>query len=280
MARFTVIGAQGFIGSHLSEHLEQSGHDVMRPRRGETVPREPGHVVYCVGVTADFRSRPHDTVTAHISYLADILVRVRPLSFLYLSSTRVYGGAESGAETATLAVRPTDPENLYNATKIAGEALCLAQPSDTVRVVRLSNVFGRGMDAQKIRRKDFLAAVLREAVGGYVRLRTALESQKDYVAIEDVVRAIERIALYGQHRLYNVASGCNVSHHALVQRIAALTGAMVSVDPAAPIVAFPPIDTLRIAGEFRDDDPWSPASVLDAMPELVTAARRQWELAS
>jgi nucleoside-diphosphate-sugar epimerase len=275
MAKFTILGAQGFIGSHLAEQLVQSGHEVTRPARGETLPREPGHVVYCVGVTADFRSRPYETVTAHISYLADILGRVRPLSFLYLSSTRVYKGGASGAETATLALRPTDPEDLYNATKIAGEALCLAQPNDTVRVARLSNVFGAGMDADHRPRHEFLAAVTREAVRtGKVTLKTALDSEKDYVAIEDVVRGIERIALHGQHRLYNVASGRNLTHRAIFDRLVELTGCAVVVEHGARNVLYPQIDTLRIAGEFRDGDPWMPSSLLDRMADLVAAARR------
>ena len=275
MARFTVFGAQGFIGSHLCEHLEQSGHEVARPGRGDPLAREPGHVVYCVGVTADFRTRPHDTVTAHISYLADIVGRMRPLSFLYLSSTRVYKGGDSGGETATLALRPSDPDDLYNATKIAGEALCLAQPNEAVRVVRLSNVFGSRMHADHRPRHEFLAAVIREAVHtGRVRLGTALDSEKDYVAIEDVVRGIERVALYGRHRLYNIASGRNLTHRAILDRLAALSGCTVTVAHGARRAFYPTIDTLRIAGEFRDGDPWLPTSLLDNMPALVAAARR------
>jgi nucleoside-diphosphate-sugar epimerase len=279
MARFTIIGAQGFIGSYLSEHLEQSGHDVARPARGEPLMREPSHIVYCVGVTADFRSRPYDTVTAHISYLADILGRTRPLSFLYLSSTRVYKGGDSGDEAATLALRPADPDDLYNATKIAGEALCLAQPNEAVRVVRLSNVYGPRMHADHRPRHEFLAAVIREAVQtGRVRLGTALDSEKDYVAIEDVVRAIERVALYGRHRLYNLASGRNLTHRAIAERLSALTGCTVTVSHDARRISYPTIDTLRIADEFRDSDPWLPSSLLDGMPALVAAARRDGKI--
>jgi nucleoside-diphosphate-sugar epimerase len=274
MARFTVLGASGFVGSTLVDHLRRRSHDVVAPARGEAVSREPGHLVYCVGVTADFRMRPHDTVTAHISYLADIVGRVRPLSFLYLSSTRVYQGSESGEESAPLALRPANPEDLYNATKIAGEALCLAQPSETVRVARLSNVFGPGMDTQIRPRHDFLAAVIRDAVRtGKVTLRTTLDSEKDYIGVEDVVRAIERIALKGQHRLYNLASGHNVTHRDILERITAITGCHVTVEPGSRRIYYPPIDTQRLASEFYDNDPWTPSSLLDRMPELVAAAR-------
>lgn len=276
MAKFMVLGASGFIGSHLVRHLERSGHDVAAPARGAVPSADVDHVVYCVGVTADFRTRPFETVAAHVTHLAEALPRLRSKSFLYLSSTRVYRAG--GGENVSLTVQPADPDDLYNATKIAGEALCLAQPATGVRVARLANVYGPGMGSG-----DFLSAVLREALTGRLRLRTALESEKDYVAIDDVVRAIERIALGGRHRLYNVASGHNVTHRALAERLGELTGCKISVERSAPRIAYPAIDTGRIAAEFDSSDPWSPAALVDRLPGLVAearAARLPQELAS
>jgi nucleoside-diphosphate-sugar epimerase len=276
MATFTVLGGSGFIGGHLVRHLERSGHRVATPPRGAMPGTDPGHVIYCVGVTADFRTRPFETVAAHVTHLAEVLARARATSFLYLSSTRVY--RTGGGEDEPLTLRPADPDDLYNATKIAGEALCLAQPAATVRVARLSNVYGPGMGSD-----SFLAAVLCESLTGRLRLATSLDSEKDYVAVEDVVRALERIALRGRHRLYNVAAGVNVSHRGVVERLVGLTGCKISVAHAAPRIAFPVIDTRRIAAEFDTVEPWSPAGLLDRMPGLVAdarAARLPQELAS
>ncbi len=275
MARFTVIGARGFIGAQMIAHLAGRGHAVAAPGRGELPGAEPGHVIYCAGVTADFRTRPFDTVAAHVTHLAEVLHRTRPASFLYLSSTRVYEGAESGDEAAPVALDSAAPGALYNATKLAGEALCLAQSGATVRVARLSNVYGEPMMDHGPPRADFLAAILREAVeDGTIRLRTAMHSAKDYVAVEDVARAIERIALHGRERLYNLAAGTVTTHAALTDRIATLTGCAVDVMPDAPTVTFPPIRTARLAALFGDDAPWRPADVLDRLPDLVAAARR------
>jgi nucleoside-diphosphate-sugar epimerase len=274
MARFTVIGARGFIGGQMIAHLAGRGHAVAAPARGEMPTGEPGHVIYCAGVTADFRTRPFDTVEAHVCHLAEVLRRTRPLSFLYLSSTRVYEGAASGDEDTPVALDPAAPGALYNATKLAGEALCLSLPQATVRVARLSNVFGAPMlDGPP--RADFLAAIVREAVeDGAIRLRTAEASAKDYVAVEDVGRALERIALGGDRRLYNVAAGRNTSHAALTERLSEITGCTVEVAPGAPAVAYPQICTARLAAAFGPDAPWRPAAVLDRLPDLVAAARR------
>jgi len=84
--KFTVLGAGGFIGSHLLAHLRQAGHDCFAPARGDATlfAEELGHVIYCIGLTADFRSRPFDTVRAHVCLLADVLEKA-PFRFVALS---------------------------------------------------------------------------------------------------------------------------------------------------------------------------------------------------
>ena len=70
-----VIGGAGFIGSHLLAHLEKSGYECFAPARDDAsvFERELGHVIYCIGLTADFRQRPFDTVRAHVCFLAEVL---------------------------------------------------------------------------------------------------------------------------------------------------------------------------------------------------------------
>ena len=139
---FTVIGASGFIGSHLLAHLQSQGAECFAPRRGEreNFGRELGHVIYCAGLTADFREHPFDAVEARdIVYLIEILRSATFDSLLYLSSTRVYAGAAGTGENVRLAVSSLDPDQLYNLSKLTGESVCFATRRGQVRVVRLSN---------------------------------------------------------------------------------------------------------------------------------------------
>ena len=55
-------------------------------------------MIYAIGVTADFRTRPFETMEAHVSVLCEILRDARLDSLTYLSSTRLYGGAASTGE--------------------------------------------------------------------------------------------------------------------------------------------------------------------------------------
>lgn len=276
MNHFTVFGGGGFIGSHLMRRLAIGGARVEAPRR-DAPPSSAGlgHVIYCIGLTADFREKPIATMEAHVGRLADLVRASRFESFLYLSSTRVYARAEGSAEDSRIGIDPADPDQLYNVSKLAGEALCLALPNPRVRVARLSNVFGPGMGGKSGNNGNFLAAVLRDAgAKRFVELETSFSSARDYVSVDNAVRAIERIALSGSERLYNVASGRNVTNKQIAEALRKHCGATVVVKPGARTVAYPEIDTARIAALFDGAKPkWAPVDLIESLPALTAGDR-------
>ena len=114
----TVLGATGFIGSHLVEKLKKLGMRVFAPRRDEEVEgRDLGRVIYCIGLTADFRERPIETVEAHVCRLARVLRDCDFQLLLYMSSTRLYKSNPAPArEENAIQVTSLDPDDLYNAS--------------------------------------------------------------------------------------------------------------------------------------------------------------------
>lgn len=263
--KFTVFGGSGFIGGNLVEYLKCKGHEVQAPARGEDESNgaELGHVIYAIGLTGDFRTRPFDTVEAHVGKLARLLQAARFDSWLYLSSTRVYGslGHESIAhEDMPLPVRP-DADSLYDISKLMGEALCLAQNNPQSRVARLSNVYGAGQS-----KHTFLGALLAELkAADAITIREAPESAKDYVALADVLALLENIALSGRERLYNVASGTSVSHAELACLLAQMTGKNIEFEQNAACRKFARIDVERVRAEFG----FKPALLLDNLSQLL-----------
>ena len=251
MIPFTVLGAGGYLGRALVERLMQEGHVVHAITRASLpalleTRRPVGHVIDCIGLTGDFRTRPGDTAAAHVGVTAHCLATLRCESFLFLSSTRVYARAAATREDAPLLCQPNDPSDLYNLTKLAGEALCLGDTRPTVRVARLSNVYGPGLGDG-----TFLGQLLREGrATGRVVFRQAPGSAKDYVSRDDVLRLLPMIATDGAMRLYNVAAGRNTTHRAIATALEAASGWDVAFQPDAPRVAFPPIETARLRTEF------------------------------
>ncbi len=246
---FTVLGASGYIGSRLAAHLQAQGHTVWAPARGdaEVFTRPLGHVMYCVGLTADFRTRPFDTVDAHVGLLTEVLRRAQFDSLLYLSSTRVYMGAASTHEDAPLAVLPGDASYLYNLTKLTGESLCHASGRPGVRVARLSNVVGPGMDAAS---GNLVADLLHQARQGHMVLRSDPQSAKDYVHVADVLDWLPRIALQGRYPVYNVASGSQTTHSQWLAWLGNRYANTFEVLEGAPLQRLVPIDVSRLRTEW------------------------------
>jgi nucleoside-diphosphate-sugar epimerase len=262
MSLITVLGASGFIGSALVHRLSEMGVPYQTPGRNEKVAgTDLGDVIYCVGLTADFRTRPFDTVEAHVCHLLHVLRECDFQKLVYLSSTRVYRNQTGVAsEDDSISVDPSDPDDLYSLSKLLGESVAMAS-GRKVRIARLSNVYGPDFTSQ-----NFLSALVRDAVSKkQITVQTSPDSEKDYISIDDVVANLIRIAREGKQNIYNLASGTNVSNLQLTRKISDLTGCRITFAPSPPNQSFPTIKIDRIRSEFG----FQPSSVLDDLEALV-----------
>lgn len=261
--KFTVLGGNGFVGSHLTEYLRAANHEVHVPGRNTLPdPLQPlGHVIYSIGLTGDFRNRPFEAIDAHVTTLALWLKNCLFDSMLYLSSTRVYGTQEvDTSETASITTHP-DVDGLYDLSKLLGESLCSTQNRDSIKVARLSNIYGPGMSEH-----TFLGSVIRSASSCQsFKIGEHPVSSKDYISIRDAVCCIEKIVLHGKHRLYNVASGENATHREIADALLSRLPVKISFDTDTGLRRFPLIDTARLQAEF----PFTPIRLLDELPGLI-----------
>ena len=241
----TVLGGRGFIGRHLVARLQAQGHACWVPERDDPAifTRPLGQVYYCIGITANFRTQPFATVDANLGVLRQVLERARFEQLVYLSSTRVYDGADSTGEDAPLRVQPGWPDHLYNLSKLMGESLALSS-GRPCRVARMCNVLGPDMGPT-----NFIGAVLQAARStGVVQFQTALASCKDYVWIDDAVEALVAIAQRGAQSIYNIATGHPMRHATLAQMLVQ-RGVAVSVAVDAPVVQFLPVAVQRLQSD-------------------------------
>ena len=261
--RFTVFGSTGFIGRHLVAHLRAKGCGVFTPGRADlaSLKGHLGHAIYAIGLTADFRTQPFETVRAHVSVLSEILEKADFDSLTYLSSTRLYSGADKAVFGEPIRVSSTDPSDLYNLSKLMGESLCLNGKRKGTKVVRLSNVIGPGDPNSS----NFVYSLIKEARGGRITLQSDPKSAKDYVRLDDVVEMLTRIAAEGRLPGYNLASGVNLTHETWIEAIRGLTGCDVAYPEGRKPLVFPPIDIGPLKSEFN----FTPRPVLNLLPELL-----------
>jgi len=276
--KYTVLGSTGFVGSHVKQLAMLQGHQVNCPGRDDDLSAcDLGHVIYCIGLTSDFRQRPHETIAAHVTKLQQILTTTQFESLVYLSSTRVYARCQPPAsqdqfavsEDLPLPVLSSDFSDLYNISKLMGESIALTH-GPRVKIARLSNVVG--MDVQS---DNFLISVLRDCVvDGRVELKSSLDSAKDYVSVNDVARVLLQLGTEGRHSIYNLASGENTTHRQIADQLVRLTNAKVNIAPNSPTITFPTIDISRLRTELN----FVPQSLNSLMDSLVQGFRSHFSL--
>ncbi len=267
--KFSVFGSNGFIGSSMVDFLKKQkiDYEELDPNDQQIFEKELGHVVYCIGITSDFRERPFDTVEAHVCLLHKILKNCKFDSFLYLSSTRVYSNSSSTKEDTQLSVNPNKFEEIYNISKIMGESICLASINPNVRIVRLSNVIGNNRNTN-----DFLSSLIYDAVNNNkIILHTTSESEKDYVHIDDVVKILPKISLKGKQKIYNIAGGKNTKVKEIINQLIKMTDCEVVFTSDAKKNSFSEIDIKRIQEEFS----FKPTFVLEELGKIIAACHNK-----
>lgn len=207
--KFTIVGGNGFIGSKVAEIVKKNGHKVFIPKRGDQklYTDELGIVIYCSGV-GECQNRPFDVLDANTTLLSRILKESKFERLIYLSSNRLYMGGISSIETDDLIVLSQDQRRLFNLTKMVSEELCLLSGRD-ITIVRPSNVYGLALDSPL-----FLPSIIKDAINlETVNMYVEPEYSKDYVSVDDVSKAIYKLALKNDlgSKVYNICSGENVT---------------------------------------------------------------------
>ena len=262
--KFTILGSKGFIGSHLVKSLEKKEISCFAPdlRKQDILQENLGHIIYSLGVS-DFIQRPYDAVDAHVCIVRKILEKGHFDSFLYLSSGRIYYNGTSTEEEDNIIINPLQQNDLYNISKAMGESICISSKKENIRIVRPSNVTGNNFSSNL-----FIPSILRDAVDNRkIFLRSTLDSEKDYVHIDDVVHLLPEIAVKGKQQVYNIAFGKNITNQEIVNEISRLTDCEVEVQSQASKFSFPTISIKRIKNEFG----FLPTPIIPRLEEMVKA---------
>lgn len=259
----TVLGSTGFVGAHIVKKLTEQGFPFYAPDREEDYSmKDLGDVIYCIGLTADFRSRPFDTVEAHVCKLNSILKDGNFKSLTYLSSTRVYIRCvgEEVSEGAIINIDINDPDEIYTLTKLTGERICLSSGRN-VRIARLSNVVGNDRASE-----NFITNIIKQIKSGkVVRFYTTTDSEKDYIPVDVAADLLIKISTIGTGSLYNVAAGENISNLKIIELLKDQFKFEHLIDENARRIKFPRINVNKLTEEFN----YSPSMHLEKLSEII-----------
>jgi UDP-glucose 4-epimerase len=236
--RAAVVGADGFIGRHLTVALRARGTQVSAYTREHEMywpddPAAPEMVFYLASsVTPALAEQHPEWVTADHHRFAELLRRMAasshpPTVVLTSSAGTVYDPDAPGPWREGAPTRATSG---YGAAKLALERLLLDQAGTMPAVIlRLSNVYGCGQRVDKA--QGVLAYWLRAALhGDPLHLIGDPQTTRDYVYVADVVDCMLRTAANASMRwladplVLNVASGVSTSLAELLSIVEEIVG--------------------------------------------------------
>lgn len=277
--RVLVTGHRGFIGSRLYDELELAGADLLGVDRIDgwdlrdrdvlvEIERFAPALVFHLAaehVVPWCREHPTETLDANVVGLARLLGVLGHLCgrFVFASSAAVYGYGCPVAELTKLS-----PVDVYGQSKWLGEELLRVWSFDRMSDVvnaRLFNVVGPGDRNPHV----VPALVARYLSGGGIR-HGNLEPLRDYVHVDDVVRALLMLGeLNAPTGTFNVGTGIGVSVGTLLRLIQEVGGHPLEPDRDPGLMRLEDGDLVADVSKLRGLG-WEPQKTLaDAIREVI-----------
>jgi len=304
-----VTGGAGFIGSHLARSLLADSYDVdivdnlstgkienvpdaagfqeLDLRFPEAVASLPGKkyraIVHMAGQSSGEKSFDDPLYDLDANARSTLLLTQWALehgapAFLFAGSMGVYGQVETHPVKESVTPQPI---SYYGASKFAAEQVLRVAAREGLRTVsfRMFSVYGPGQNLDDMKQgivSIFLAQMLREKS---LLVKGSLERVRDFVYIDDVVRAWKMALEKPVEGVFNLGGGRGVRLSELIAELLAACG----LDKDFPVVQAEgtPGDQFAMSADItaiRDRLGWEPkVSLREGISRILAWARGNGE---
>ena len=280
-----ITGAAGFVGRHLSNHLESHGDEVVGVdrERGPDLLDADGwktllndlrpDAVYHLGGFSDVGgswNTPNETFRVNAEGTLNVLqgcVSAGVRRVLAVSSADVYGRVTL-SELPLNEDNPLRPVSPYAASKIAADYLALQAHLGyglEVMRVRAFNHLGTGQTNRFVAPALAERIALNELEGGEEVPVGNLTPRRDFTDVRDVVRAYRLLVEHGEPgEAYNVCSGHDIAISELADRLVAMAKREMRLEGDPSLQR--PVDVPVLRGDYarlNKATGWEPEINLD-----------------
>jgi UDP-glucose 4-epimerase len=215
--RIVVVGATGFVGSHVVERARRAGWDVVALSSRDIDLSDPASslalaatlragdtVVHAAAVVPSKSAAEMSRNLLMTQTLVDALSGIDIAQLVVVSSDAVYG-SESGVVDEGSACAP---DSLHGVMSLAREMVCSDVTTAVLTLVRPAAIYGKGDTHNSYGPNRFARQALES---GAITVFGAGEATRDHVTINDVAEVIFRAIEDRQGGVMNVASGQSIS---------------------------------------------------------------------
>ncbi|WP_297435236.1 dTDP-glucose 4,6-dehydratase [Thermococcus sp.] len=165
-------------------------------------------------------SNPHAFIESNVLGVYTVLEAIRKVNpevrLVHVSTDEVYGDIEEGSFTEEDRLMPSSP---YSASKAAGDMLVLGHARTynlNASITRCTNNYGPYQFPEKLIPKT----VIRANMGLKIPIYGTGQNVRDWLYVEDHVRAIEAVLEKGERReVYNISAGDEKTNLEVVKTI-------------------------------------------------------------
>ena len=246
--KYTIFGSTGFLGKNLKDFLIKKKYQVFCPTKKKyKFNQNLGHVFYCAG-TSDSISNPDKALSANLIYLNKVSLNNNFKTFTYFSSIRVYSANKLTKENVKIECNLFERGSYFKSLKLAAESLCLQINNPKIRIIRLSNLYGRHFDKQIY----LMPTILKNfKLNKIIKLSISPKSTKNYLNVDDAIRISIQIARHGKFRIYNVASKSALKVGEILKILKKFKNIKIQISKNPKLAHETKINTNRIKKEFN-----------------------------
>lgn len=220
MGPLTIFGGKGFVGGqYVESYYDQALGNIRNINEREDHTVYSSDILYFISTVDNYNvfDKPFLDIETNLSTLIAVLENWRRYQeitgetgiFNFISSWFVYGNQDDPHGVPESAA--CNPKGFYSITKRCAEQLLISYCETyglKYRILRLGNVLGLN-DHKVSMRKNALQHLVNEiSQNGNIKIYDHGEFHRDYIHVEDCVRAIELTMLNGaENEIYNIGNG-------------------------------------------------------------------------